>query len=163
MDKSKEATAQNGLDPDLAKLLNIEVDEAAAEPSAPAGGDTGEPDFHTLFAEEKRPIQSEVVDTTRAKFPTIAKIQEDPIPYADWIHPDDREAFRARIRESATTLSACRWEGRTSDKVSDEQYWFQLASQPVRLADGSVVWDGILLDITEHKRIDEIERGMAAA
>ena len=78
MDKSKEATAQNGLDPDLAKLLKIEVDEPAARPSAPSlpdFGETGEPDFHTLFSEEKPKIQAEVVDTTRAKFPTIMKIQ----------------------------------------------------------------------------------------
>ena len=84
MDKGKEAPAQNGLDPDLARLLKIEVDEPAVEPSAPSPpdfGDTGEPDFHTLFSEEKPEIRPTRWIPPRTKFPTIIKIQEDPKPF----------------------------------------------------------------------------------
>jgi len=78
MDKAKEA-AQNGLDPDIAELLDIEE----AKPAAPAAAADGEPDFHTLFSDEK-PIEkhaADEVDTTRTRFATIVKIQEDPKPY----------------------------------------------------------------------------------
>jgi len=86
MDKGKEAPAQNLLDPDLAELLDIEVEEAEPVPEAEphhAGGDaSGEPDFHTLFSEEKpREKLTEAVDTTKVRFPTIIKIQEDPKPF----------------------------------------------------------------------------------
>ena len=54
MDKGKEAPAQNGLDPDLAALLKIEAEPAARRrPAERTRGDAGEPDFHTLFSEEK--------------------------------------------------------------------------------------------------------------
>ena len=73
MDNTNDAPAKNGLDPDLAELLEIEEAEPIAE---------GEPDFHTLFAEEKPPEKkAEEVDTTKARFPTIIKIQEDPKPF----------------------------------------------------------------------------------
>ena len=84
MDKGKEAPAQKGLDADLAALLKIEADEPAAEPSAPpqrTRGDTGEPDFHTLFSEDRPRQQAEAVDTTKTRFPSITKLQEDPKPF----------------------------------------------------------------------------------
>jgi hypothetical protein len=77
MDNGKEAPAQNGLDPDIAELLDIEEAEPVSEPAP-----SGEPDFHTLFSDEKpRPRQIEEIDTTKARFPTIIKIQEDPKPF----------------------------------------------------------------------------------
>ncbi len=85
MDKGKEAPAQNGLDPDLAELLEIEEAQPVVEPAQPATGEPdGEPDFHTLFADEKpkeKPIATETVDPTKVRFPTIIKIQDDPKPY----------------------------------------------------------------------------------
>ena len=81
MDKGKEAPAQNGLDPDLAALLKIEAEPAARLRPAERTREPGEPDFHTLFSEEKPKLQAEAVDTTKTKFPTITKIQDDPKPY----------------------------------------------------------------------------------
>ena len=52
MDNKKGAPAQNGLDPDLAELLNIKQEKPAPEPG-PGADRSGEPDFHTLFTEEK--------------------------------------------------------------------------------------------------------------
>ena len=79
MDNKKGAPAQNGLDPDLAELLNIKQEKPAPE----AGRDSsGKPDFHDLFTDEKKQkIKAEEVDTTRTRFPTIVKIQDDPKPF----------------------------------------------------------------------------------
>jgi hypothetical protein len=81
MDTKKGAPAQNGLDPDLAELLNIEQPRPEPEPE-PGPESAGGPDFHTLFTDEKKQkIKGEDVDTTRTRFPTIVKIQEDPKPF----------------------------------------------------------------------------------
>jgi len=80
MDKAKEA-AQEGLDPDVAELLGIE--EAPPPSPASGAGADGDPDFQTLFKDDK-PIHqaaADTVDTTRTRFPTIVSIQEDPKPY----------------------------------------------------------------------------------
>ena len=75
MDKRNDPDEQKGLDPDIASLLDIEEAEPAPEI---ADG----PDFHTLFTEEKpQAKQAEEVDLTKARFPTIIKIQEDHKPY----------------------------------------------------------------------------------
>jgi hypothetical protein len=85
MDKRNEGNAQNGLDPDLAELLDIEEAEPVAEasPEHAAGGDrSGEPDFHTLFAEEKpKEKKTDDVDPSKVRFPTIIEIQENPKPF----------------------------------------------------------------------------------
>ena len=58
-------------------------------------------------------------------------------------------------------------EGRSARELSDfdmdvpmrrpdgEVRWMRLHSRPRRLVDGRVVWDGVQIDITERKRIDE--------
>jgi hypothetical protein len=82
MDKKKEVTAQNELDPDLAELLDIKQVRPVAEPADEPGDDSaGGPDFQTLFTDEKPKRQKEDVDTTRTRFPAITKIQEDPKPF----------------------------------------------------------------------------------
>ncbi len=83
MDTRNEGNGQNGLDPDLAELLEIEEAEPVPVPAPAAGVDhSGEPDFHTLFAEEKAAEKkSDDVDPARVRFPTIIQIQEDPKPY----------------------------------------------------------------------------------
>ena len=81
---SKEAPAQNGLDPDVASLLGIEQPEPVVETAPePAGDMSGEPDFGTLFADEKK-SSAKIVDnleTTRQKFPSVSKYQDEPRPY----------------------------------------------------------------------------------
>ena len=85
MDNRNDAPAQNGLDADLAELLEVEEAEPVSEPAqADDGALTGGPDFHTLFNEEKpkaKAVSSESVDTTKVKFATIIKIQDDPKPF----------------------------------------------------------------------------------
>jgi hypothetical protein len=84
MNSKKEAPAQNGLDPDVASLLGIEQPEPAVEPAPePAEDHSGEPDFGTLFAEEKAAggKSAEAVDATRQRFPSITKFQDNPRPY----------------------------------------------------------------------------------
>ena len=65
-------------------------------------------------------------------------------------HPDDRRALNEAFIHSAETLTPFEQEWRiitTSGTVK----WVQAASRPERQADGSIVWDGVMMDISERK------------
>lgn len=68
------------------------------------------------------------------------------------VHREDAEHFMRSVRESAATLEAYKWEGRL--QRGGETRWIQAASRPLRQADGSILWDGVILDITQRKAAD---------
>ncbi len=89
------------------------------------------------------------------------EIQQNPTLLIDIIHPDDRPGFDRSVAESAATLLPWKWEGCVL-LPSGEQKWIQGASRPERQANGSVLWDGLLLDITERKRAEEETKQLQA-
>ncbi|MEG4584339.1 AAA family ATPase [Microcoleus sp. MOSTC5] len=71
----------------------------------------------------------------------------------DFEHPDDRaETFRAVI-ESAQTLTQFQHEWRIITPNGNVK-WVKAASQPERREDGEIVWDGMLIDITDRKQAE---------
>jgi PAS domain S-box-containing protein len=74
-------------------------------------------------------------------------------PFWDLIHPDDRSSVLETIHLSATTLESRRLEYRIITP-SGQTKWVQGTSRPSRQADGSVVWDGIVVDITASKETE---------
>lgn len=78
----------------------------------------------------------------------------DPNAWFDIIHPDDRSSLDASIEETYRTLNPWSWEGRIIS-TSKEVGWYRGASTPRRLADGGVLWNGLVLDITEQKHTEE--------
>ncbi len=83
MDKRNEVNAQNGLDPDLAELLDIEEAEPVAEPApAPEADHSGSRTFIPCSPRKgRRRRRPRSVDPTKARFPTIIEIQEEPKPF----------------------------------------------------------------------------------
>jgi signal transduction histidine kinase len=81
----------------------------------------------------------------------------EPMPL-DWVealfHPDDRRAWREATAVSARTLAPLTVDVRTAP-VDSTVHWLSMLAHPSRSADGSVLWDGVMLDITEHKRRDQ--------
>jgi PAS domain S-box-containing protein len=71
----------------------------------------------------------------------------------DLEHPEDRERITQAMVESAQNLTPFRQEWRIVTPTGQIK-WVQAASQPERHADGSLVWDGLMLDITERKQIE---------
>ncbi|MBE9031043.1 AAA family ATPase [filamentous cyanobacterium LEGE 11480] len=68
----------------------------------------------------------------------------------DLVHPDDQAEFNARIAQSAQTLTPKYVEWRAI--LADGQVkWIKSISRPVRQSDGSTIWDGLMLDITDRK------------
>ncbi|MBD2210993.1 AAA family ATPase [Nostoc linckia FACHB-104] len=68
----------------------------------------------------------------------------------DFEHPDDRaETFRATL-ESAKNLTPFHHEWRIITPNGNIK-WVKAASQPERREDGEMVWDGIVIDISEQQ------------
>ncbi|MFP4471124.1 MAG: PAS domain S-box protein [Bacteroidales bacterium] len=66
------------------------------------------------------------------------------------VHPDDFEGFEHSIRESARTLRSWKYEFRILQNNSSEK-WLRGSSNPRQQSDGSVLWNGVIIDITDVK------------
>ncbi|MEW6549432.1 MAG: HD domain-containing phosphohydrolase [Spirochaetota bacterium] len=81
-------------------------------------------------------------------------VTQDWTPLVSVILPEDRPAFLEGFERSARTMG-----------VRHSEYRVQIAGQPVKwilgrstpekLPDGSIVWHGFAMDITERKRVEE--------
>lgn len=66
------------------------------------------------------------------------------------IHEDDRASFEQSIANAARQLSGWAWQGRF--QTNDGEQWFHAASEPEQLANGSVLWHGMMIEITSLKQ-----------
>jgi len=64
-------------------------------------------------------------------------------------HADDRPGMMAEIARSARTLEPFDWQGRIIT-TSGRLKWVRVISRPDRQGDGSVIWDGMIIDISER-------------
>ena len=78
------------------------------------------------------------------------EILADPGRLLDLVHPDDRPLFQAALDVSARDLSRLDVEFR----IDDGTRWLHAVSRPVRTAAGEVVWDEVVLDVTERKKAE---------
>lgn len=69
-------------------------------------------------------------------------------------HPDDQQQLECSILISAQTLQPWNWEGRVI-APSGRLKWVQGISRPEKQANGDIVWDGLLIDITDRKQAEE--------
>ncbi len=74
------------------------------------------------------------------------------------IVPEDLDRMNAAIALSRERLAQFEVEVRHRHRATGELRWSLLRSTPSRCPDGSTVWDGIELDITERKRAEEALR-----
>ncbi|QIZ72418.1 PAS domain S-box protein [Oxynema aestuarii] len=77
-------------------------------------------------------------------------IVADPEVWFGQIHPEDRDRVEQAIAASATHLELWQSEWRTI-APSGEFKWLKTASKPDLEADGSAIWSGVAIDITELK------------
>lgn len=68
--------------------------------------------------------------------------------------PEDQPGLASSFHESSTLLQPWQWEGRVA-QASGSPRWIQGIGRPERQEDGSIVWDGVLFDITERKQAAE--------
>ncbi len=84
-------------------------------------------------------------------------IEADAGALLERIFPDDAGAFQAGVAESARTLEPWHWEGRFRGPADDLR-WMQAASRPERQENGDILWDGLVVDVTELKRVEQALR-----
>ena len=79
------------------------------------------------------------------------QIQAHPGMMLDSIHPEDRPGLRAAMDAAETTLTPLHWQGRHC-LPTGELRWVRFDSRPEQLADGSLICDGIIIDVTEEEQ-----------
>lgn len=80
-------------------------------------------------------------------------VKDDMAPAHRLVHPDDLSIIEATIAEAARTMTPFRAEYRLCRPNLPER-WLEARSLPERQADGSILWNGIVLDISERKRAE---------
>jgi PAS domain S-box-containing protein len=84
----------------------------------------------------------------------IAANAEDLLPlFISQIHEEDRDSFMASMKTAVGTNSSWNFEGRIFVVTSGNMIWFQGMASPTRHED-QIVFDGILLNITERKKAE---------
>ncbi len=78
----------------------------------------------------------------------------NPSLWFDLVHPDDRPGFDASLARATQAMEPWVWEGRMVPR-SGGAWWCQGAARPKQLADGGILWNGIFLDVTERKALEE--------
>ena len=80
-------------------------------------------------------------------------ILRDPAALFDLVHPEDRPGMHASGQAAVAALRPWRWEGRLL-LPTGEQRWVQAASRNARQPDGSVLADGLIMDITAQRALE---------
>jgi diguanylate cyclase (GGDEF)-like protein/PAS domain S-box-containing protein len=86
-----------------------------------------------------------------------AAVAKDASLLRDAVHPEDRAAWLAAMEESARRLSPFTGDCRILVRGGNFR-WFRTLASPTRRADGSVVWDGVSIDVTELKATEQALR-----
>ena len=91
------------------------------------------------------------------------EIVADPQALFDCHGPEYRADFRERLLEASRELTM--WDVQAQIITRDgEEKWTHAIARPHRQADGSVLWDGVILDATRIKKAEvELQRAKEAA
>ncbi len=82
------------------------------------------------------------------------QIQQDVKNSFEKIHPDDLPILKETIAVSAQTLEPWKQEWRITT-LSGKLKWVKGHSKPEKQANGDIVWDGMVMDITELKQAED--------
>jgi PAS domain S-box-containing protein len=85
------------------------------------------------------------------------EVQKDPEILYRTIHEEDAPRMRAAEAVALRTLTPFECEFRQWTRAGDF-VWVYCRSAPRRLPTGEAIWDGVILDVTDRKRIEEALR-----
>ncbi len=98
------------------------------------------------------PFASEGIKTIYGVSP--GDVKEDASIVYHLVHPEDLEYLRQAVRKSAHTLEIFHEEYRIPKQMGN-LIWVESHAVPSRLDDGSILWNGYLIDITDRKKAEE--------
>ena len=81
------------------------------------------------------------------------QVREDASLLFERVHPEDVERIKATVAESARALTPWHDEWRYRHPTKGE-IWIEGHSNPVAEPDGSIMWHGVVHDITSRKRAE---------
>ncbi len=70
------------------------------------------------------------------------------------VHPDDLSSIQSSIATATQTLSPWSWEGRIIT-TSGQVKWIRGSSRPTQQENRDIIWDGLMIDITDRKIAEE--------
>jgi PAS domain S-box-containing protein len=85
---------------------------------------------------------------------TPEEIMTNPNSLLDAIHPADRGAYDQALNQSLLQLAPLEWEGRLL-LPSGTIKWIRLAARPEWCNQDALLWDGLVMDITERRWSEE--------
>lgn len=94
--------------------------------------------------------------------PNIAKytgiepeqLVRNPSLFFEAIYPDDIERVKSELIRSADSLARYSIEHRVNVRKGNIM-WFQVDATPTRLENNDIMWDGVALEITNRKKMEE--------
>ena len=78
-------------------------------------------------------------------------------PFIDLIRPDFRDEYLCKLQESAENLTPHSMEIPLIKKDGTAT-WLRSMGRPHPRDDGAIVWDGVVMDVTEQRQIEESAR-----
>lgn len=82
---------------------------------------------------------------------TPFEIQQNPKRLLEIVLRNERVLLTTSIQRSAERLEPWEWEGRIIT-ASGKEKWIKGAARPTKQSNGDILWDGLVMDITESKR-----------
>ncbi|MCB5189252.1 histidine kinase [Methylobacillus arboreus] len=76
----------------------------------------------------------------------------NPDIFLSLIDEEDRGAYEKNVSQSAHNLSVLNWTGRFWMQAWQDTKWINLRASPRKMPDGTVVWEGIMTNITQSRR-----------
>jgi len=76
-----------------------------------------------------------------------------------WVHPEDRQRFLDALERSARDLTPLDEEVRVESPKGDYR-WVRSIGHPRKGGDGSIIWDGVALDVHDRRSALETLSGM---
>lgn len=74
-------------------------------------------------------------------------LTSDPVQSFTRVWSEDRESLLEKTESSRLHLHDIEWTGRI-EQPDGRTSWLQISSRPMRLEDGSTLWDGVAVDVT---------------
>ncbi|NKB19929.1 MAG: PAS domain S-box protein [Alphaproteobacteria bacterium] len=85
------------------------------------------------------------------------ELRDDLSPFTDLIRPEFRDEYFRNLQESAENMTPLSMEIPLIKK-DGSAVWLQSMGRPHQRGDGAIVWDGIVMDVTEQRQIEESAR-----
>lgn len=84
------------------------------------------------------------------------RVDGDPMTMFSLVHPDDRDEWLELNRLAFVNKTPFKAETRVI--VGGQLHWFKAESVPRELANGEMVWEGVLIDVTDRKVAEQAMR-----